>query len=367
MSEEEASFFRRDRRREYSRALKPQKEGTESEELFKGTLGFDFIFLRGSDGTKQIKCVEINGEHSGITGIQDIPRTSETYLHKLLARSRNRTSEEFDELAGRDLDLKLPTPTPEERLHRGRELIDKFMGALDVAEAKRMKELQEVKMHAYSHANPPFVEEIMRDKSKQGAYIPRELAPKLAHMLSDISPGSEWVVKPKEGMKGEGIYVMDAEQIQHVIAKMENDGVDPAELFTENVVQEFIEPLPADNAPAHLSDHVASLRLLVDFRYMNNGEIEPAYITGYQRVSPYSREGRHHRDGPRPANDPESFGDTSEPYGIAFTEDIYVVNKARGALSVPLSKEESTMAIEAAKEIIRNLGEAYRKDSGMNL
>ncbi|OGG58085.1 hypothetical protein A2765_06260 [Candidatus Kaiserbacteria bacterium RIFCSPHIGHO2_01_FULL_56_24] len=358
--DERESFPRRNKRKEYPQALKPQKEGDEGGELFKGSLGFDFIFFRDAEGVKHIRCVEINGEHSGISGIQDIPRTSHTYLEKIFATSRSRLSPEFQAVIEQEPQPEFQIPTPQERLHEGREVISRFVAALDTADTKHEERIRNTKMYVESNANPLFIEEISRDKSKQNAYIPSDIAPKIAHNLADMSTNTRWMIKPNGGMQGNDIYLTDAKQISKIVKMMEKDNVDSKELFSENVIQEFIEPLGADNAPARLSNHPASLRLLVDFRYTASGDIEPMYIAGYQRVSPYSTEGVAHtqNDSGKPASSEYASG--IEPFEIALAEDIYVVNKARGALSIPLSKEESGMAIEAANRIIRNLGEAYR-------
>lgn len=327
-------------------------EQKENPELFRATLGFDFVFCKDVNQKKTIKCVEINGEKSGISGIADIPRISMPYVQKLLAEIRSRHSAELEAV---QLKHALGEDLRDTVKGNDAEKIFTFLQQLD----KRKQEIRTITTFKHAYKNPIFIESIANDKVKQQQYIPQTLAPRVARNATDLEQCSEWIVKPVFGSRGEDISVLGREEIKRILQMMEDDGVDSSIFFTEDIVQELVEPLGADNADEKIAHNPASLRLLVDFRYMNKGEIQLDYVAGYQRVSRHSIK---ERGVTKTTLRSSETGEVLQEFDLD-PEQIYVVNKATGALSVAMSETERTMALEAAKSIITNLAEAYRSQT----
>ena len=112
------------------------------------------------------------------------------------------------------------------------------------------------------------------------------------------------------------------------------------------IAQEFIVPSDADNAPEHLKGHPASMRLLIDFRYLESGKIQKIFEAAYQRISPFL---------PNYQRNPFTGGLQLPAYQDHTLEDFFVVNKTRGALSASASDRELQSAREVSIKIIENL------------
>jgi len=74
------------------------REGKESPELFRGSIGFDFVFSNGEDGKEKCYCIEINGDDSGVFGIQEIPHDEIDPQHQILAKIRGTYNPVFESL-----------------------------------------------------------------------------------------------------------------------------------------------------------------------------------------------------------------------------------------------------------------------------
>ena len=70
-------------------AVEKSNESKESPELFRASLGFDFVFAKDKSGELHPYCVEINGHDTGVTGVQDVPSEQLPKIHRndLLDRS----------------------------------------------------------------------------------------------------------------------------------------------------------------------------------------------------------------------------------------------------------------------------------------
>ena len=298
-------------------------EQKESPELFSASLGFDFIFAKDEVGKKRALCVEINGEKSGIGGIAEMPEGLVDPEFQEAAKIRDLRNPERIRRVGlaneitNDIHEGTFSVSPE-----AKEKIDAFM----------MKSIRKVPLFPNAFKNPAFIEDIATDKRRQEDFIPDKYAMRLYKKGdSQISLTGYWILKPAQGIGGKNIRILSNDE-----AKLYFDRNDVTSTY---VIQEFMPPLGADLAGTEESNHPASMRFLIDFKYLQDGTIKPVFQAAYQRVSPYS---------PR-----DAFQKFSK-------EDIYVVNRARAAKAVPASEEEIEMAREAALDIIQKLGQGYK-------
>lgn len=308
---------------------KELKEGNESVELFSASLGFDFVFSKDEQGKLHGYCIEINGDNSGLSGVEDIPEDQIDPQHKLLSKVRNHRNSEYWRKAG---------------LADGA-LQDLQTGFFDASEEAKKeihsyieKSLRKQQFFVHAYKNPPFVAAITRDKRTQENFIPPESMPRVYHEgESPLSSTGQWICKPIHGIQGDGIYVLDNEKF-----KREFLGGPFVDIFAkEYIAQEFIRSEGAQRAPNALKGHAASMRLLLDFKYAQNDTIEIVFKAAYQRVSPYPSEGLR-------AN--------------TFPQDAFVTNRARGAKSVAASGEEVSIASAIAEKIIHNIARGYRRN-----
>lgn len=113
--------------------------------------------------------------------------------------------------------------------------------------------------------------------------------------------------------------------------------------IADYVVQEFIPPEDAQEGDYKYVRHPASMRLLMDFRYLEDGTIAVDFKSAYQRIATESAPKR--------------------PYRASVEKnEAYIVSKSKGAYSAPASAEETSMATEAAEAIIKRLAEGYKQD-----
>ena len=304
-------------------------ESRESPELFRATIGFDFVFTESEDGKKPY-CVEINGERSGIRGIMDIPKENSTYLERLFADIRMRENTEYgrkQELWGEFMEEAGAGFFP-----MGEEM-DK---AVDRMAAKS---LSKDPMFDNAVRNPEFIEVIASNKRMQQRVIPEEYRPRVYKLGEPTESQSDaWLLKPVRGIGGRDISIITDKMLEGL---KELDPKEQKSVMEHLVIQEFIEPLGADMAAPGQKHNPACLRLIMDFKYLEDGTIEPSYEAAYQRVSPHTAHELLE-------------GEVSE-------SDVYVVNKATGAASAAASADEKRMAHEAAEAIIHKLAESYRE------
>jgi len=297
--------------------LEKHFETNKSPEIFRATLGFDFVFVIDETGKKKCYCVEINGHRTGIVGAEDIPEGDIDPLVRLTSGIRATMNPELlrkSRIAKEVLDGMNATTL-------GELTIRTFM----------QKSMSKGPLFPHAIENPPILEEVTNDKLQQGFYIPQEHRPK--EYVAGDSPDSStgyWICKHKAGQNGKHIGILSSAEFKKFFLS------DPT-LKEHYVVQEFLIAQGADNAPRELSSNPASMRLLIDFRYLENGTIEPLFLAGYQRVSQ------------------TSFHEPLDTLAPDDRNKVGVVNKSTGALSFAASEEEMRLGKEVAEKIIRKL------------
>lgn len=308
-------------------------ESKEGREIFRATLGFDFIFRKDEYGRLQCFCLEINGDNTGIRGVQEIEKGMMDITHKTMADIRMELDPEFDR--------------KRKVFH---EILDMDYGKLNVTEEAKPKvrdylrrSLSSGKMFRQSHKNPAFINTITGDKNLQEKYIPEYARPRQWHQgESTRSETGLWVVKPRKGVAGRGVRIVRDRDLSHWLDDIGKD-------VDKFVIQEFIESAGAQNDEnnyehSRVANYPASMRLLIDFRYFDTGRVEPEFISFYQRVSPYGLDDVVNR--------------------IVYADNALLVNKDSGARSVAASDEEYRLAKPVAEAIIKNIAEDYiRQDT----
>lgn len=306
----------------------PGKESQEGRELFRATLGFDFLFTRNEDGSLHCYCIEINGHDTGIKGVEDVPQEQIGKQYQMLAGIRAKENPEMSrryDIANavlRDMRSGTFQPTPEAR--------EKIIGYMK-------KSLRAAPTAAHAYHNPDFIEDITRDKRLQERYIPLEYAVHTWHSgVSPVSSTGRWVLKRFDSRGGDDVHVLTNREFDELIENEEEPFLED-----EYVVQEFLPPGGAEMLPGSVGKRATSMRLLMDFRVLDDGSILTDYSTAYQRVSP------HEADDAR-------FSDTRK----------YVVNRAKGASSAGVSPAELELGRKAAEAIIRTITAAYERQRG---
>lgn len=331
-------------------------ENKESKELWRGSIGFDFIFMRDYKGmlekvrdkdpySKEITyevfkkpiCVEFNGSNSGIFGIQEIKNYDKT--KKIVADirgSRNKTLDQkmatYDEIAnpeilGKKIDHKVIR-------HLGWDITstddletqNKIRTALNTI-------LKKEPLFPRAYQNPVLVSDVCKNKKLQSLYIPEENMPKRWEPgVYDKPSYGLWVLKPREGTHGKNIGIVSSRDFDAIMSGKKMSDIKRQKIILNRyIVEEFIPPTGADEVDEAHEGNPASMRLLLDFRVMENGEIKVDGEYAYQRVSPHK---------------------TSENVEL---EAKFVVNKAKGALAFPASKKEVELARPVALSIIKKL------------
>ncbi len=325
-----------------------ERESKEKQELFRATVGFDFVF----DKSGKPHYVEINGNDSGIEGMLNLAEDDEIdNMQKISARIRSRRTSgvqkiinEYNKTNKRDGEK-----IDEQDAHLAKD--QKIKLAFLSAKA------QEAALFKNANVNPQVLEEMLSDKSKHSQFIPEEYSVKTFDIYGKFNPEKMYIIKNSIGSGGKGISITKGQEILKI---------KPISSDNPLIVQEFIEPDEADNGP---NGHPASLRLLVDFRYTKQKGVEPMFVTGYQRVSPYSVDEIGRRKDAHKArtilNKLKGGGDKITP------KDVYVVNKVRGAKSYPMSERELAKVKPITMQILNNLSKFVvkekqrRKDSRM--
>lgn len=290
-------------------------------ELFKATLGFDFVFDYTPSGELHCFCIEINGHDSGVHGVKNIPKGDIDETHRVLAEIRATTN---PEMARRyKIGNKILADLHDKIFQPSDEVVEKIYQYL----AKSMR-AQPTFTHA--HHNPDFIEDITRDKRLQEQYVPPEHWPRTWHPGENpVSSTGWWVLKQYGSRGGDGVRMASNEDLEEVISQA-------GDALENYVVQEFVQPITID-------DRAASMRLLVDFQYLSDGTIVPDFTTAYHRIAPYTGEEKVSADGKPITND-----------------DIFIVNKARGAKSAAATEEEIALARDVAEKIIHNIAKEYK-------
>ncbi len=302
-------------------------ESKESKELFRGSLSFDFIFTTNLDGSKHPYCVEIIGADSGIQGVQSIPKDVLDSTTRTLADIRKNKSDEH---------------TRREKI--ASEIYADTEGIIQQASTKEIQEkfltyirasIRSVPFMKHAFVNPPLIETISNDKSLQEEYIPEQYRPRsYKEGESMVSSTGSWILKPFDGRAGEEIFIISNEEFASEYPTWE--------LKNQFIAQELILPDGADLASDTHIGNVASLRLLMDFVYREDGSIDPIYEVAYQRVAPL-------------------YAGDIKLLSHAERIKAFVVNKSTGALSIPASQEEKRLAHDVSLQIVQALAEKYKQ------
>lgn len=307
-------------------------ESKEAKELFRATLGFDFVFEEQSDGIKKPICIEINGDETGIKGMRDLPKNSTTSVRRAITNMRSDVSPE----------LKRKQPI-------ARELFKNFKrgelyGSTDEVTKKIagyvQQSLKREKFFTHAYTNSPAIELVAENKRLQQRYIPESNRPReYDEQHPQPSKTGLWIVKDNTGRAGINVFIVKEDELPGSIKAWEAKHPNES-LRNEFIIQELIHSADVDEYAPDVQGHPAAMRLLIDFVYMSDGSIRKGFEAGYQRISRYPVQGV--RAGESPA-------------------DVYVVNKYRGARSLPASRNEIESARIVAEEIISHIGSAYKE------
>ncbi len=69
----------------------PEKK--ESQELFRASIGFDFIFVKDDLGRKMPLCIELNGQDTGVFGYTELENIDST--KRIVASIRTQFNQEY--------------------------------------------------------------------------------------------------------------------------------------------------------------------------------------------------------------------------------------------------------------------------------
>ena len=229
------------------------KEGVESPELFRASLGFDFVFGLDKDGHKKAYCIEINGHDSGISGVADIPDDQISKTKKKAAAQRDfrnpeweRRSNIHNEILQSMYDGTFQVSDPELM----DDIVNKYLGP----------SVDKITIFPHAFQNPGWLQDVTQYKALQANFIPTGMRPRQFGESDLVThPPEYWIVKSNRGRGGQNIHIYTNAAFQDVY-------VDADKKTQERyVAQEFISPLGADNAPNERRGNPASLRVLVDF------------------------------------------------------------------------------------------------------
>jgi hypothetical protein len=293
-------------------------------EVFRASIGFDFIFHYDESGEIKCKCLELNGHNTGVFGVSEIKDGKFDKLKKILSSIRAQYSDEAlrDNQYMREMaeNRKIGWYPYDKRFH---DRVNRYIAG---SKYKR-------KIIKHSYTAPRNLEMIFGDKVLLPDLIPEEyrirqfsiseLSAQPFVLPKDISSDDILIFKPALGIQGKGIGFSTAEEFQDVMNS--NDEFRHA-ILVKYVVQKFIKSKGADNS---ISENLnkQSMRLLWDVRVFTSGDFEVDFESGYQRVSS----------------------------GI-------VVNKKLGARSVTASEREFELARKAATEILKRIIEVQKSD-----
>lgn len=274
-------------------------------------------------------CIEVNGHDSGVGGVQDVPKGQMDSTQKILAGLRAEVNPEMRRKYAIANEIMRASQSGEfNHSPEAREKIEAYM--------KKILRTEPTFKNAYK--NPDFIEDITRDKWLQEKYIPKEYAPHTWHEgESTKSKTGWWIIKRRNSRGGDGVHVVSNKEFGASFTK-------EVDFIADFVAQEFIPSAGAEMMPESIGKRAASMRLLLDFRYLENWSVQTDFATAYQRVAPYT------------ASQEKSASGT-----MLENEDKFIVNRHRDAVAVAASPEEIEMARTAAMEIIQNIAAGYRK------
>lgn len=288
------------------------------EKIFRASMGFDFIF--NQNGSKRsIKCIEINGDDTGIYGISKITPANIDKSLRLIARIRAHNTPEvhFSNM----------------KILKIYQLLENRNSTLSDTEkcVLRLEAYYLSKSRLFSNAykNPNFINIITSCKENQPKVIPSRYKLRTFAPGRDYHPESNiWIIKPNKGSRGDGIFFLENDDVNIHYQNLSKN---------RYVIQEFIYPSGADNAPQELSGNAASMRYLIDY-VCESGRITKTFEAAYMRVAPTSG----------------STNILSEDF-----RDSYIVNLARKAIPIPASVKELDMARQAASSILSVINSRY--------
>jgi hypothetical protein len=284
------------------------KEEKNMGELFRATLGFDFIFS-SIDGNKIPLCIEINGEDTGLKAVENIPEGDLAEDERERVRIRMTHTKERIKLSAYAESLDLGSQSEDRK--------------------EAWAKARNVHGFVYAFQNPAYIREIAgKDKKLQQDLIPSANRP-LAYQegKSPISRSGFWICKPIAGRKGQGIRIVSNEDFEDSFIKKG--------LNNKYIAQELVKACGAEKALPSMKENPAALRLLIDFVYFKDNSVKEVFTFAYQRISQFSVKER-------------ATLSTS-------LEEIYVVNFARGAKAAAASEFEFQSAHAVALKIIHNI------------
>ncbi len=289
-----------------------EEESMENKELFRATVGFDFVFDK--NGTPY--CVEINGNNSGIEGMRNLKDKHMDSTMRIMANIR----------ANRNNKSRGAIKTYNNALGDAhKDTYGNITKKSDIINLSFLRTAIKEPIFKNANKNHQILQEILDNKSLQTEFIPKQGRPKYYSMyeIATLEDNKLYIVKKNDSARGKGVHILYGWQIK--------DKADTTRI--ENIlIQDFIEPADAENGPP---DHPASLRLLIDFRVTEKNGVEPMYITGYQRVSEYTSD--------------------NIDADIASRDDVYIINKSTGADSYTMSENELKAIMPLALGVLNNL------------
>ena len=293
------------------------QEQIPSPEVFRGSIGFDFIFVQQPDGTKKPYCIEFN-TGAGVRGLTELsdPNNKAASTTKIMAKIRAHEDPSFT-AAANELKERFQSGTPAENIMSRGQNMDDF--------ERLHAQLENTQRYPNGYKNPEWLHKTFSNKTAGNEVIPVQYQAR-KHRSIDEEPRSStglWIVKNISGAEGFDIEILSDAELTDRISR---EGIG---LFNRYVVEECLPASGADLAEAGDAAAPASLRLLLDFRCLEDGSVKIDFGTGYQRVA-----------------NPE-----------AATSDPRIVNHSTGAKAVPASKEELAKATEIATEIIKNIAQ----------
>lgn len=304
-------------------ALKPA-EAIATPERFRATLSFDFVFGL-KNGKPHPYCIEFNGDDSGIAGSQKIKGLDST--QRIVTGLR----------AKRDLYA----------LTKNRNMIaiakDIESGEFPITDENRNKVLQfllteynkKIRLFPHAYKNENWIQTLASNKVLQPSFIPEANRVKQLQATEEDQESSTgyWVIKPSKGLAGQGISIASNTEIKEIIEQQ-------PDIWDNYVIQEYVESIGAKEAGQEMSDHAASLRLLTDFRYLEDDQIDISFLFAYQRVGQLPKDVSAHDD---------------------TREQSTIINLYTGAHAYKASPEETAAAMAVANEIIHNLAEFHKE------
>ena len=310
--------------------LTQKTESAEDSELFRATLGFDFVFMR-ENGRLKCYCIEFNGHNSGLKGVTELPKEEVEPSHRTIATLRSAHGKK--------------SVKAYERLRnyyakgqfKNRPHLSLIANALE-------RNLKSIGISDLGYSNPDFLQKIASNKKLQIPYIPEKNAPRYWKLgESTQSKSGYWALKKVIGSQGNDVLMLSNEELENEVDIIGED-VQEGTI----VVQELINSNGTQLAQGGQKNKAACMRLHMDFRYLKDGSIVSDFRTAYQRIAPYARDQVRDNHGRELSN-----------------EDLLVVNKSRGADSVSASPMEIKMAREVAEKIIHNIANEHIKFEGM--